>query len=74
MLGRFKARAQIWYGYRGERAGELALKAGHYSPRYKQLESILKTNQDKIVKDSLDSLNYGEPSGYVRGSDFYKGC
>ena len=58
---------------RVERAGELALNAGHYFPRYKQLGLILRTNQDKIAIGASEKLNHIEPSGYVRGSAFYKG-
>ena len=55
---------------RVERSRELALKAGRYSPRYKQLEPILRTKQDKIAIGTSEKLNHIEPSGYVRGSDF----
>ena len=43
---------------RVERAGELALKAGHYSPRYKQLEPILRTNQDRITIGTSEKLHH----------------
>ena len=50
-----------------EKACAMALASGVGSPRYRHIEPILATNQDKI-DDRGDS---GDDGGWVRGADYY---
>ena len=50
-----------------EKACSMALSSGIRSPRYRHIEPILATNQDK-VDDRGDS---GDDGGWVRGADYY---
>lgn len=66
-------RLQHKYGAdRLERACSMALATGKQSPRYREISTILKSNQDKIIApDELDAFQE-ESMGYVRGAGFYE--
>ena len=56
-----------------ERACGMALAAGRRSPRYRDVEPILKGNQDRLADARAgDDGGPGEDeAGYVRGAGFY---
>lgn len=56
-----------------ERACEMALATGRRSPRYRDVEPILRSNQDRLADARAgDDGGPGEDeAGYVRGADFY---
>ena len=56
-----------------ERACSMALATGKRSPRYRDVEPILKANQDKLADArAVDDGGPGEDeAGYVRGAGFY---
>lgn len=60
-------------GARLERACAMALAAGKRSPRYRDVEPILSTNQDKVVdaRGGDDGGPGADEAGYVRGAGFY---
>lgn len=53
-----------------ERACAMALAAGKRSPRYRDVEPILKTNQDRLA-EAGDGGAGPDEAGYVRGASFY---
>lgn len=57
-----------------ERACRMALASGRPSPRYRDLEPVLETNQDRLA-DARAGDDDGGPgedeAGYVRGAEFY---
>lgn len=56
-----------------EKACLIALNSGKRTPKYRDIEPILKTNQDKFSGPSEESLNNSEADiGYVRGAQFYE--
>lgn len=56
-----------------EKACSMALSTGKRTIRYRDIEPILKSNQDKIADAlSVDDGGPGEDkAGYVRGAEFY---
>ena len=56
-----------------ERACSMALTAGKRSPRYRDVEPVLKTNQDKLADAEAagDGAERPDAPGYVRGASFY---
>lgn len=60
--------------YTSQRLESACAKALEYTPRpsYKSIQTILKSGQDKIVKEAAAAT---EPSlfGFTRGADYYKG-
>ena len=57
-----------------ETACELAISRGIKVPRYRHLKAILSANQDIIYKEQQNAPSSPEdsPSGYLRGSDYYR--
>jgi transposase len=57
-----------------ENACEFALNRGIHTPRYRQLNAILSSNQDIIYKESKAEQEPSDesPMGYLRGSDYYR--
>lgn len=57
-----------------ETACELAISRGIKVPRYHHLKSILSANQDIIYREQQNAPSSVEdsPSGYLRGSDYYR--
>lgn len=56
-----------------EKACLIALNSGKRIHSYRDIEPILKTNQDKFSGPSEESLNNSEADiGYVRGAQFYE--
>ena len=56
-----------------EKACSMALSTGKRTPRYRDIEPILKSNQDRLV-DALSARDGGsgeDKTGYVRGAKFY---
>ena len=56
-----------------ERACSMALSTGKRTVRYRDIEPILKSNQDRLV-DALGANDNGpgeDKTGYVRGAEFY---
>lgn len=60
---------------RVEAAAEIALRSRVRSPRYAHLRPILETNQDQPGSRDAWSTpgTTSEPTGYVRGADYYAG-
>ena len=58
---------------RVERACSMALASGKRSPRYRDVEPVLKTNQDKLAEAEAagDGAEPPDATGYVRGASFY---
>lgn len=55
-----------------EKACAMALSTGKPSPRYRDIEPILKTHQDKMTgSDTSQADNKADEGGYVRGADYY---
>lgn len=56
-----------------ERACSMALAAGRRSPRYRDVEPVLKTNQDKLAEAeaACDGAEPPDAPGCVRGASFY---
>lgn len=51
----------------------MALAAGRRSPRYRDVEPVLKTNQDKLAEAeaACDGAEPPDAPGCVRGASFY---
>lgn len=62
-----------YHAERLEKACSMALASGKRSPRYRDIEPILKSNQDKLVdvRDADDGGPGQDEAGYVRGAGFY---
>ena len=60
--------------YSSERLEAACAKALEYTPRpnYKMIQTILKSGQDKISRESAVS-SPSAPFGFTRGADYYKG-
>lgn len=51
-----------------EKACFMSLSTGKRSPRYRDIEPILKSNQDKIIQEANIP---NQPAGYIRGAAYY---
>ena len=56
-----------------EKACSMALSTGKRTVRYRDIEPILKSNQDRIADapNANDSNSEEDKTGYVRGAEFY---